>query len=148
MAYATYEDVELRLGRDFTVDEQANVTMRLNNVERIIRRRIPDLDDRVLESDDDYLETVIMVEADVVERYLNNPRGMVGETDGNYSYQLNWSTVTGRPTLYPDEWRLLGVMAGVTVLTPRLEIPEGECRGENPSDDFQGGSDDDTAVWA
>jgi hypothetical protein len=146
MAYATYEDVELRLGREFTVDEQAAVTMRLDNVERVIRRRIPDLDDRVLESDDDYLEIVVMVEADVVERYLNNPRGMVGETDGNYSYQLNWSTVTGRPTLYPDEWRLLGVMAGMAVLTPRLEKPEDWSRYCRPSDGIDQG-EEDTAVW-
>ncbi len=144
MAYATYEDVELRIGQEFSPDEQAQVEMRLDNVERIIRRRIPDLDDRVLESDDDYLNTVIMVEADVVERFINNPRGMVGETDGNYSYQLNWSTVTGRLTLYPDEWRLLGAVAGVTVITPRLELPDGWCE-PNPSDDFQG--EDDTAVW-
>lgn len=119
MAYATVEDVEVRFIRTLDVDETDFVTARLDDVELIIKSRIPDLDQKVT---DGVLSAglVAMVEADVVIRLLRNPEAVVGETDGNYSYQLNWSTVTGRLTIMPDEWRLLGLRQTVFTIAPRM----------------------------
>ena len=61
-----------------------------------------------------------MVESDVVLRLLRNPEGIVGETDGNYSYQLNWANVTGRLTITDEEWALLGIRQSVFTIAPRL----------------------------
>ena len=47
MAYATVADVEARLGRSLEAGEQDIVETRLNDVELLIRHRIPDLDARV-----------------------------------------------------------------------------------------------------
>ena len=44
MTYATASDVAIRLGRDLTAEEVTLVAIRLDDVERRIKRRIPDLD--------------------------------------------------------------------------------------------------------
>lgn len=119
MAYATTADVEDRLGRVLNDSEQDLVTVRLNDVELIILSKIPDLVARVntgkLSAD-----VVVMVEAEVVVRYLRNPEGKTAETDGNYSYQLNWATAVGRLVITPEEWALLGRSRGVFTIAPRL----------------------------
>lgn len=119
MAYATSGDVEDRLGRNLTDAELGIVDVRLNDVELIILDKIPNLTSRVaagtLSAD-----VVAMVEAEVVLRYMRNPDGKTAETDGNYSYQLNWATATGRLNLTPEEWALLGRRRSVFTIAPRL----------------------------
>ena len=119
MAYATTADVEDRLGRLLSDAEEQIVSTRLNDVELIILSKIPDLIARIttgkLSAD-----VVVMVESEVVIRYLRNPEGKTAETDGNYSYQLNWATATGKLIITPEEWSLLGRNRGIFTIAPRL----------------------------
>ena len=47
MAYATADDVATRWGRELTAEEISMVEVRLEDAERMIRRRIPDLDNQI-----------------------------------------------------------------------------------------------------
>src|SRR5690349_4350472 len=103
MAYATIADVELRLGRDLTTEEEAQVTELLEDVEAMIRYRIPDLDEKVANGTLPE-RLVVMVEVNAVVRVLRNPEAYVSETDGNYSYTRSSSGASGYLELTPQEW--------------------------------------------
>lgn len=116
--YATYSDVQTRLGRTLTTDEQTLVTARLADVERRIKRRINDLDDKVTAGTID-IEDVIQVEADTVLRLVRNPAGLYSETDGNYSYQFDTEMASGRLEITDEDWNTLGVrQSRMVVLSP------------------------------
>ncbi|WP_225593595.1 Gp19/Gp15/Gp42 family protein [Mycolicibacterium fortuitum] len=83
--------------------------------------RIPDLDTRA--ADPAYLAKVIRVEASAVARLVRNPDGYIAETDGNYSYQLNWRLNTGALEITDAEWALLGASSGVGVVDVRPRTP-------------------------
>lgn len=119
MSYATVQDVEDRLGRPLDAGETTIVQTRLNDVELIIRNRIPDLDRKVAEGSL-ALELVVMVEAEAVLRLVRNPEGYTAETDGNYSYQINARVASGAIDILPSEWALLGVKAGAFVIRPYI----------------------------
>lgn len=121
MAYATASDVSNRLGRPLTTDETTQVNALLEDVEIQIKDRIPDLDDKV--EDADYLAKVIMVEANTVKRVVRNPDGYTAETDGNYSYQLNWRLNTGEIEISEKDWALLGISSGVFTFDVRAKTP-------------------------
>ena len=111
MAYATIEDVESRFERELDEHEVTVATQRLEDAETLIKVRVPDLDQKILDgviSED----LVIMAEVDAVIALIRNPDAKVGETDGNYSYQLNWATATGRLTIPDHYWTLFGVRGG------------------------------------
>lgn len=129
--YATANDVADRLGRDLDTSEARIVAARLNDVELMIKARIPDLATRVT-AGAPTAATVAMVEADVVLRLLRNPEGIVGETDGNYSYQLNWANVTGRLMITDEEWALLGIRQSVFTIAPRLWNQADVTAGDAP----------------
>jgi len=123
VAYATKSDVATRWGRQLTPEDEALVEQRLTDVERMIIRRIPDLDDRV-DADPGYLQDVIQVEADAVLRLVRNPEGYLSETDGNYTYMLQQGTVSGSLTILPEEWDALGVRSSrIAILAPRVTMP-------------------------
>lgn len=108
MAYATAADVSVRWARTPTDEENALIDVRLEDVERIIRRRIPTLDalvtaGTILEDD------LIQVESDAVLRLVRNPDGYLSESDGNYTYMLQSGNLSGQLDILPDEWTLLGV---------------------------------------
>src|SRR5690554_1449162 len=88
MAYATVEDVESRFTRELTDEERTLVQSRLEDVEAVIRTRIPDLDEKVA-SGTLSEQVIIMVESEAVLRVLRNPEGFSQETDGNYSYSMS-----------------------------------------------------------
>ncbi|WP_328589419.1 Gp19/Gp15/Gp42 family protein [Mycolicibacter terrae] len=117
--YATADDVRVRLGKSLDPEEVTLVEIRLADVERMIRRRIPDLDDKVQEEDID-LADVVQVEADAVLRLVRNPDGLVSETDGNYSYMLRQDLVSGRLEILPEEWATLGVRRRMVQLVPSV----------------------------
>lgn len=121
MAYATFEDVQLRFFRELTPEEQPLVEQRLQDVENKIRRRIKDLDERVMD-DPGYEDLVRQVCADAVIRLVRNPEGYIQETDGNYTYQLSATSADGRLTILPEEWADLGIRKGIAVIhnIPRL----------------------------
>lgn len=108
MAYATNEDVAVRWGRDLTAEEAAMVDVRLEDVERMIRRRIPDLDARVDIGVIDVYD-LVQVESDAVLRLARNPEGYYSETDGNYTYQLQKGLTSGTLEITEEEWAMLGM---------------------------------------
>lgn len=117
MAYASAEDVAARLGRELDTDEETLVEARLEDAELILRSRIPDMDDKVL--DDPIFEKIlIMVESEMVLRLVRNPDGYTQETDGNYSYTISRAVAGGLLEVLPGEWALLGVKSGMVVLAP------------------------------
>lgn len=120
MAYASADDVAVRWSRELSCEEIKLVKVRLEDVERLIRRRIPDLDEQVDSGKLD-VEDVVQVEADAVLRLARNPEGYVSETDGNYTYQLSKDLATGRLSITSDEWAVLGVHRNrLTTLVPSV----------------------------
>lgn len=121
MAYATSEDVAVRWARTPSDEEAALIEVRLEDVERLIRKRIPNLDS-LIASGSVLEEDLIQVESDAVLRLVRNPEGFVSESDGNYTYQFNQTTSAGKLEVLPEEWTLLGVSAsgGVFSFVPYL----------------------------
>lgn len=119
MAYASSVDVVTRLGRELSDEEAILVSTRLDDVERLIRRRIPDLDEQVNSGSVDE-DDLIQVEAEAVLRLIRNPDGLFSETDGNYSYMYSKEAATGRLEILPSEWALLGIRRGLSVLVPNI----------------------------
>ena len=126
MAYATYQDVEARLGRTLDTSEQTIVNTRLNDVELMIRYRIPDLDTKVSTGVIDPA-LIVMVECDAILRLIRNPEGYTAETDGNYSYQISTQVASGRLDIFPNEWALLGVRNGAFTIRPNLSPYYNNC---------------------
>jgi hypothetical protein len=125
MAYASTDDVAVRWSRELSCDEVKLVQVRLEDVERLIRRRIPDLD-ALIDAGKVDVEDVVQVEADAVLRLARNPEGYVSETDGNYTYQLSKDLATGRLSITADEWQILGVRRNrLTTLVPSLLLGDG-----------------------
>lgn len=121
MAYASFEDVQLRFFRELTPEERPLVEQRLADAENKIRRKIKDLDTRIID-DPAYEDLVRQICADAVIRLVRNPEGYIQETDGNYTYQLSQASADGRLTILPEEWADLGVRKGISVIhnIPRL----------------------------
>lgn len=130
MAYATPQDVEARLGRELTPDEEAQVLELLEDVETLIRLRIPDLDERV--ADERIPErVVVMVEVNAVLRVIRNPDAYVSETDGNYSYTRSQEGASGFLDILPIEWEWLlggGGMFQIVPVSPYGTSVEGAAR--------------------
>lgn len=122
MAYAQLSDVQSRLGRPLTADEQTQADTLLDDVELEILARIPDLHEKVL-SGDISEDVVIRVEASAVKRVMQNPDGYTSETDGDYTYQLNYQFSTGELTITDKEWALLGVGSGMFLINLRVPTP-------------------------
>lgn len=95
------------------------VSTRLEDAERLIKSRIPDLDQKITDGDI-AVDLVKMIEANAVVRLVRNPNAYTGETDGNYSYQINWKTATGELEILDNEWALLGISQAVYVIAPML----------------------------
>ena len=125
MAYATADDVAVRWGRELSCEEAALVNTRLEDVERMIRRRIPDLDQQVADGTVN-AEDVVQVESDCVLRLARNPEGYYSETDGNYTYMLQKDIVSGKLEITEDEWAILGVTTDrFFTLRPYAQVDSG-----------------------
>lgn len=124
MAYASASDVTARWARTPTEDEITLITVRLEDVERLIRRRIPDLDAKV-SSEEIIEDDLIQVEAEAVLRLVRNPEGYLSETDGDYTYMLRNDIATGRLEILSSEWEMLGVSKRrFAVLAPNVVLPQ------------------------
>lgn len=122
MSYATPGDVAVRLGRELSEEEEAQVQVLLDDVELIIKLRVPDLDEKI--TDGTIQEAVVvMIEANSVARVLRNPEGYLSETDGNYSYQINTSVASGLLDILGVEWGWLGVSRGIYTIAPYVNVP-------------------------
>ncbi|NWJ71711.1 hypothetical protein HX744_14490 [Pseudonocardia sp. ICBG1122] len=137
MAYATTDDVLVRHLGEMTPEAEAAIEVRLDDVEALIKVRIPDLQEKV-SSGAINLSLVVLVESEAVLRLLRNPDGYTQETDGNYSYTLSAAVASGRLEIREDEWSLLGVRSGLMVLSPLPWTSPVDERHDAPH----------TAVWS
>lgn len=110
MATAEIFDVEARW-RPLTAAETIVAQTRLDDVERMIRRKITDFDARIA-ADDDFKADVVQVEADAVIRVLKNPDAKRQESIDDYSWTRDRSISGGALRILLGEWELLGVRVG------------------------------------
>lgn len=124
MAYATAEDVTTLWAKEPEPEVIALIGRRLEQVERMILRRVPTLAARVAASPI-YRADVIDIEADAVLRLVRNPEGYLSETDGNYTYQLQTDLSSGRLEIRDEEWEILGVnsISRMSVIVPTVVMP-------------------------
>ena len=124
MAYATANDVVDLWAKEPEPEVMTLIERRLAQVERMIKRRIPDLDDKVTASET-FLADLVDIEADAVLRLVRNPEGYISETDGVYIYQLKSDLSTGKLTILVDEWQILGVnrLSRMSVIAPSIVMP-------------------------
>ncbi len=124
MAYATADDVVTLWAKEPEPEVMVLIERRLEQVERMIRRRIPTLDALVAASDT-FEADLIDIEADSVLRLVRNPEGYLSETDGAYTYQLQQDLSAGRLQVLDDEWTILGVfrLSRMSTLAPLFEMP-------------------------
>ncbi|EME18756.1 Gp19/Gp15/Gp42 family protein [Rhodococcus triatomae] len=124
MAYAAAADVTTLWAKEPEPEVITLIERRLEQVERMLRRRIPTLDAKVAASET-YRADVIDTEADAVLRLVRNPEGYSSETDGSYTYELRSDLTAGTLTVTDAEWEILGVnsTARFGVLVPDLVPP-------------------------
>jgi hypothetical protein len=124
VAYATADDVVTLWAKEPEPEVMVLIERRLEQVERMIRRRIPTLDALVAASDT-FEADLIDIEADSVLRLVRNPEGYLSETDGAYTYQLQQDLSAGRLQVLDDEWTILGVfrLSRMSTLAPLFEMP-------------------------
>src|SRR5690606_18180102 len=122
MAYSTPEDVEARLGKDLTDDEREQIGVLLDDAELIIRCCVPVYDQQV----EDWVISdglLVVVWSSMVMRVIRNPDGFTQECDGNYSYTISRDVASGLLEVLPNEWSLLGVRGGFTLVAPTTPVP-------------------------
>lgn len=118
MTYATPADVAALWAKPLSTEDSTMVQRRLEQAERLIHKRIPDLEAKISAGEID-VDDVVQVEADAVLRVVRNPDGNVSETDGTYTYQRGYEADPGKLVIRPDEWETLGLKASrMSVLTP------------------------------
>lgn len=124
MAYASADDVVALWAKEPEPEVMVLIGRRLEQVERMIRRRIPSLDTLTAASET-FLADLIDIEADAVLRLVRNPEGYISETDGAYTYQLQSDLSGGRLVVLNDEWTALGVyrLSRMSVIAPNIVLP-------------------------
>lgn len=108
MAYAKAVDVQTIYGKSLTTEETTLVERRLEQVERKILRRIPDLDDQITAGTIDQ-DDVVDIEAEAVLRVIRNPEGLFSEQDGSYGYQLSREAADNSLRITAEEWERLSI---------------------------------------
>lgn len=124
MAYATANDVVTLWAKVPEPEVMVLIERRLEQVERMIRRRIPTLD-ALVASSETFEADLIDIEADVVLRLVRNPEGYLSETDGVYTYQLQADLSSGKLVILDDEWTTLGVyrLSRMSTIAPSIVLP-------------------------
>lgn len=124
MAYASAADVITLWAKEPEAEVIVLIERRLEQVERMIRRRVIDLDYRVTDSSI-FEADLIDIEADSVLRLVRNPEGYISETDGSYTYQMQADLAAGKLEITDDEWTILGVyrLARMSTLVPNIVMP-------------------------
>lgn len=124
MAFATASDVVTLWAKEPEPEVMVLIERRLEQVERMIRRRIPELDTFAAASTT-FMADLVDIEADAVLRLVRNPEGYMSETDGTYTYQLQSDLSLGRLEILDDEWTTLGVfrLSRMSVIAPAFVLP-------------------------
>jgi uncharacterized protein YcaQ len=124
MTYATAADVAALLARELDTAETALVERRLEQVERKLLRRIPDLAEKIDAEEIDQAD-VIDIEAEAVLRVVRNPDGLASETDGNYGYQLSREAADNSLRITAEEWQILGIKPSrMFTIAPNIVAPQ------------------------
>lgn len=133
MTYATAADVSALLARELDTAETALVERRLEQVERMILRKVPDLADKITAGEIDQ-DDVVDIEAESVYRVVRNPDGVFMETDGTYTYTKSADAADNRLRILPEEWERIGIRPSrMFSIAPNLVAPAG------PVPFYQGG---------
>lgn len=110
MSVVTITDVQARLGRVLTDLEQQQVTAWLEDLDALVRARIPDLDEQ-LESGEMDRSVMKLVFAQAIRRLLLNPEGLRQYTESidDYSITKTVDSAVSSSALYlsDDEWAML-----------------------------------------
>lgn len=119
MAVATWQDVEVALGRPITdTAEQSRVEWWLNGAEIQIKGRLGNV--ALLDQD-----ALRYVEAEAVAAKMTNPEGYASETVDDYTYRL--PAETRRVTIIDEWWTLLAPKRGsfytIPVTSPADIVP-------------------------
>lgn len=124
MAYATADDVVTLWAKEPEAEVMFLIERRLEQVERMIRRRIATLDTQAAASTT-FKADLIDIEADAVLRLVRNPEGYLSETDGSYTYQLQADLTSGKLMVLDDEWTALGVyrLSRMSTISPLFTMP-------------------------
>lgn len=117
MSIATVDDVQDRYGQVLSEEERRLAKVLLQDVEAILRGRLPDLEQHATD-DVHFRARVVMVEANSVLRVLRNPEGYRQEVEGNYSYSISAAVASGHLFVMDSEWGLLGGRGGAFTITP------------------------------
>lgn len=123
MALATRVDVEARLGRTVTEDQElVLVAQLLEDAEGILTARLPTL---LLRAGTDlpYRARAVAVEAAAVVRVLRNPEGYRSESTGPFGYTLDTRVAAGFLTVLRDEWSQLGYTGASSINTVPVDLP-------------------------
>ena len=106
MAHAILQDVTDSHGRPIDGAEATQALGWLDKIERIISRKLGDLD--ALISDGRLsAELLVDVETEAVIRKVKNPDGKVSEGIDDYNYRLNENARKGDLFLTDEEWALI-----------------------------------------
>lgn len=124
MSVTQISDVAAILGRPIVPPEEEQVQGWINRVEGRIRRRIPDLDERL--EDLGFGETLIGVVVDVVIRKINNPDGLRSERIDDYYYDRGSQTADLWPT--DEEWAELLPAVALGAFSTRPGFEPGHIR--------------------
>ena len=124
MAYATAQDVVTLWAKEPEPEVMTLIERRLEQVERMIKRRITNVDTRAVESAT-FLADLVDIEADAVLRLVRNPEGYMSETDGAYTYMLQSDLTSGKLEILDDEWQTLGVfrLSRMSTIAPLFVMP-------------------------
>ena len=124
MSYAQTSDVQDLWAREDLSDEEClMIERRLEQVERMILRRVPDLVAQIA-AGTIALVDVVDVESEAVYRVVRNPEGLSMEMDGAYSYQRSREAADNSLRILPAEWTTLGVRVGkMFSIAPGFEMP-------------------------
>ena len=111
MAYAEVSDIEVRLGRTFTADEQANVQALLEGASAVLNKLV------ILDDTTEQNELLKFVCTNMVSRAVDSGVDVYGAsqasvTAGPYTQSYSFSTPSGDMYLTKLEKRLLGITSG------------------------------------
>lgn len=138
MAIASPEDVETSLLRPLNQAEKQHVEPLLQRAESLLTTRLPNLALRA-KDDADFRDMVATVEADALARVFRNPDAIRQESEGNYSYTINFQVASGLLDILPAEWEKLGISSWGSIIPETDGYLATRRYGPLPSHHFQHG---------
>ena len=123
MSITSVDDVATAFGRPIVSPQSEQVQKWIDRVERRIRNRVTDLDQRL--ENEAYKDTFTGVVEDVVIRKIQNPRGLRSELIDDYYYDRGENASNLWPT--EDEWAELLPSSSLGAFSTRPGFEPGWC---------------------